>query len=348
MSLDLEAFSLLRLSGQTRPQELVQIADTGAHLRSTLCAHAALLLRSDAIVKLRNGSDPDRIKNYVKNFGILYARTDDADVRAGMLEDFESLMRLETDDVSLGKIDRRFFDGFGILHVPPTMHHVDSYFLGCLPLISVDLTPLRNVTSIAAWFLGSCSVLISLDVTPLKHVTKIRSSFLAHCKSLTELNFEQIDRIDSVESSFMFNCESLKSICLVPFSQIIDIPARFLNQCRTLTRIDLGPLSNAKYITGGFLSGCSGLVSLDLSPLHKVTGVGLDFLNGCSSLTQLDLAPLSCVLWIGANFLMDCTNIVQLDFRVLTKILYVDRAGFLERCHALHNVDNSSIKRALQ
>lgn len=347
--LDLEAFSLLRLSGQTRPRELVQVANTDTQLRSTLCAHAALLLRSNEIVELHKhqNSDPVRIGKLVKNFGELYAHTDDTDTRAGMLEDFKSLAKLEMTDVKLGDIDGRFFDAHGVLHVPPMLRHVADLFLSYLPeLTSVDLGPLCHATSIGSWFLVSCTALTKLDVTPLKHVTKIEMGFLIHCMSLTELNFEQMGPLDQLGTAFLFKCVRLRTIDITPLARITSIANVFLSDCAKLVSLDLGPLSNVTRIGDEFLSGCSGLLRLDLGPLRNVTVIGNGFLKKCSGLMRLDLAPLSNVTHIGNYFMAGCKNILWLNLSVLRRVVHINRTGFLMQCHALREVDYSPVHHA--
>ena len=70
-----------------------------------------------------------------------------------------------------------------ILHLRITnrnrLKSVPDYFLSwCSTLRSIDLTQLRDITSIGYGFLFECSSLTALDLAPLSKVTSINSGFL--------------------------------------------------------------------------------------------------------------------------------------------------------------------------
>lgn len=291
MTLDLELFSLLRIAGQTRSSELMQMADTNQHYINTLRAHAMLLLRSNAVLELASGKfDPDP---FVSSFLKLYGHTADEDTRNGMLEDVKTLARITPSGIDLGHVNNRFVDGLKILHVPPTMTSIDgsfcSYYMGNDPdltplshvtsidncfflssnrLTKIDLTPFRLVASIGGWFLYNCCLLERIDLTPLAGIVTIPSWFLSKCNNLIEVDFTPLTHLRRIGSVCLNDCHHLKKVKFASETQIAYIGEQFLANSMSLMDINIDALRNVMVIENGFLYHSPICRIVDLSPVR--------------------------------------------------------------------------------
>ena len=78
---------------------------------------------------------------------------------------------------------------------------LDGFLEDCIGLLSVDLTPLSQVTRIQSDFLSGCSGLTSIDLTPLSNVEEISDGFLAFCSGLSVVDMSPMTSYaDDIES----------------------------------------------------------------------------------------------------------------------------------------------------
>jgi hypothetical protein len=73
---------------------------------------------------------------------------------------------------------------------------------GCSKLKSIDLSPLKNVTSIPRNFLADCTSLEYVDLSPLKKVKTIDAGFLGDCTSIKTVDFSGMDSLEAVAVDF--------------------------------------------------------------------------------------------------------------------------------------------------
>ena len=127
-----------------------------------------------------------------------------------------------------------------------------SRFSSLFSLTSIDLSGLRNVTQVGAWFLHTCINLTTLDLSALSNVTQVGQGFLFGCKSLTTLDISPLRDVTQVGAGFLWICSSLTTLDLSPLSNVTYISSafggtHFAADCTSLTSI--------------YLSGCSSVVS---------------------------------------------------------------------------------------
>lgn len=289
MQLNTELFNLLRISGQTQSRELIQMANINQYFVNTLHAHAALLLRSNAVLELAQGTFD--MTSFVREFLQIYGHTNDEDTRHGMLEDIKTLSRITPDGITLGKIDRRCCAGRKILHIPPTMIEIDDGFSPPGYNVEPCLLPLSHVVSIGRYFLMG-SACVRLDLSPLRLITSIDGYFLSGCRSLVRIDLSPLSRVTHIPISFLHGCSSLQELNLTPLKNVTLIAMMFLAECHSLTKLDLTPLSKVTYIGMCFLHKCTSLVDVNINALQSVTEIGPKFLDGCPARTITDMSSL--------------------------------------------------------
>jgi hypothetical protein len=80
----------------------------------------------------------------------------------------------------------------------------NNFLSDCTGLTSLDLSPLKNVTTIGDGFLSHCSGLTSLDLSSLSEVTRIGPSFLAYCSGLRTIKgFSHWKNISIIRGDFL-------------------------------------------------------------------------------------------------------------------------------------------------
>eukprot|EP00760_Papus_ankaliazontas_P039477 PhM_4_TR9581/c1_g1_i2/m.92456 len=87
--------------------------------------------------------------------------------------------------------------------------HIVDFLSGYSRFLSLDLSPLTNVTRIGPWFLGQCSGLTTLDLSPLANVMEIGDGFLSYCSGLSSLDLSPLTKLTKIGRSFLCDCSGL-------------------------------------------------------------------------------------------------------------------------------------------
>jgi hypothetical protein len=189
---------------------------------------------------------------------------------------------------------------------------IDTFLMGCIKLKDINLSPLKNVTTILDGFLIGCKSLTSVDLSPLKKITNIGNQFLSNCQRLTSVDLLPLENIKTIGFEFLASCYNLKSIDLSPLKNIITISSGFLTECINLKTIDMSPLKNVKTIDNSFLYGCKKLICINLSLLTKVETIGYEFLGNCTSLESVDISSMENLTEIDENFLSESNEFIKI------------------------------------
>eukprot|EP01060_Flectonema_neradi_P034304 TRINITY_DN5979_c0_g1_i1.p1 TRINITY_DN5979_c0_g1~~TRINITY_DN5979_c0_g1_i1.p1 ORF type:complete len:332 (+),score=40.51 TRINITY_DN5979_c0_g1_i1:159-1154(+) len=156
-----------------------------------------------------------------------------------------------------------------------------------LPVASVELLGLKNITLVGDNFLSKCAKLASLDVGCLNNVTSIGDNFMAECSSLSSLDLRSFNNVTVIGNCFLGGCSSLSSADLARFTNVTSIGHNFLVGCSSLTSLDLSNLNSLTKVGNNFLA-CTSISSLDLTSLGNVTAVGNWFCYRCPALMELN------------------------------------------------------------
>ena len=230
----------------------------------------------------------------------------------------------------------------------------DDFLFDCNSLTTIDLAPLGEVSSIGSSFMGQCSSLIMLDTTPLlKSLTNIGSGFLGDCCSLRDIDVTGLGNLSEIPPDFLSCCSALKSIDLAPLGGSLSVIGdRFMMKCSSILAVDLAPLTQLKLIGNMFMSMCSALTTFGnpdtasvRNTLPLLESVSDSFLHSCASLVSVNLSVLSNLTTISSMFLSSCSSLVTLDvspLRHATTIGY----SFLAHCTSLSDIDISVLWRA--
>ena len=198
-----------------------------------------------------------------------------------------------------------------------------SFMLGCgsLTELKVDLSPFSNVHTVRSAVLYGLSI-ATIDLVPLRNVTSIGDSFLGNNLKLTSIDLSPFVNVRTIGSHFMSRCVSLTSIDLTPLASSLKIiKHQFLSHCSGLTHVDLKPLKAVDSIGHGMLQWCTGLRTISLPTFdHPDDTIGPLFLNGCSELQEIDLSPLHNMTVLPAYFLACCTSLTSIDLAPLSGI----------------------------
>eukprot|EP01060_Flectonema_neradi_P015530 TRINITY_DN22158_c0_g1_i1.p1 TRINITY_DN22158_c0_g1~~TRINITY_DN22158_c0_g1_i1.p1 ORF type:complete len:377 (+),score=56.96 TRINITY_DN22158_c0_g1_i1:48-1133(+) len=161
------------------------------------------------------------------------------------------------------------------------LQHVTSvdYFLKYCEIVSLDLSPVRNITSIGGSFLMGTTRIEELDLSPLSNLTSIGSLFLAHNVSIVTVNLSGLDNLTSIGDDFMCNSG--------------------------VRKLDFSSLRNVTSIGDGFLFNLS-VQSLDLSCMCSISSIGDSFLRS-ARVSRLTLPPAANLVAVGDFFLAFCS-----------------------------------------
>eukprot|EP01060_Flectonema_neradi_P015203 TRINITY_DN2187_c1_g1_i1.p1 TRINITY_DN2187_c1_g1~~TRINITY_DN2187_c1_g1_i1.p1 ORF type:complete len:468 (+),score=56.46 TRINITY_DN2187_c1_g1_i1:46-1449(+) len=209
----------------------------------------------------------------------------------------------------------------------------------CSSLTPLNLSALRNVTSVGECFLADCRYLVSLDLSELSSVTSVDDNFLSCSHSLETLNLSMTS-VTSIGDNFIRSCCTLKTLQLSGFGGLKKLPQRFLESCCSLKSLDLSSLNGVTSVGNDFLLGCRALSTMNLSAFSNVTSVGGCFLSDCQGLRSVDLSSLRNVTFIGGCFFYRCRSLLSLDLSALTSVTSVDDC-FLFGCASLQKLDIS-------
>ena len=210
-------------------------------------------------------------------------------------------------------------------------------------LSKIDLSPLTNVTSIGHSFMSGCSSLESINLSPLTNLKTIGHDFMSSCNELTSIDLSPLINVTSIENGFLKNCSKLNSIDLSPLSNVTSIGHFFMKECMELETIKLSPLTNVTTIGHFFMEKCPKLKAIDLSNLKNVISIGDGFMKECKVLNIIDLSPLEKVTSIGINFMESCDGLDTIVSSPLENVTLI-KDGFLKECRGLKTIDLSFLK----
>ena len=155
-----------------------------------------------------------------------------------------------------------------------------------------------------------------LDLTGLRNLTTLSDYFAAYCPHLEAIHFPpSLPAVTSIPSFFLYDCQALKSLDLSAFINVTSISRDFLSGCVGLRNLDFRGFGRVASISDCFLSGCSGLTTPpDFTPMVALRSIGKSFMSGCCGLTEVELGGLGKVDIIPSDFLSDCTGLTSINF----------------------------------
>lgn len=273
-----------------------------------------------------------------------------------------------------------------------TVHgNVWPYFLaGCTSLKNVDLSPLGGVNNIGDHFMSNTGVTSTkdnpLNLTGLKNVTSIGTNFLASDEGIEYLNFSPMSKLASVDQYFLYNCKNLTGVNMgaIPSTVIGQYNNQFAtddeNSKMYIIGIDLIAIGDASgYDTRFPVSQANPYRKLKVKASDNYIvydGVGYDIKDNLdldnafcgdlffeipleegahkeignalviteltkSRITSLNISKIKeGKTTIGDNFLKGCSGLKEISFSGLSKITKIGD-NFLSGCTKLKKVDLS-------
>ena len=211
--------------------------------------------------------------------------------------------------------------------------HIGAFFLSnSISLKTIDLSYFSNVTDIDDYFLYY-STIGEIDLSPLKNLTTIEKGFMEQCKQLTSIKFPE--HITSIGKGFLKDTYNLNEIDLSCFTNVTTIDQNFLSNSG-IENIDLSSLKNLTSIDDSFMQECENLESITFPErFEHVTQIGKDFLRN-SGIKKIDLSCFTKVRTIGVDFL-NTTGIEKIDLSSLKNITAINN-GFMEDCKDLTSI----------
>eukprot|EP01064_Diplonema_japonicum_P021720 TRINITY_DN3128_c1_g2_i1.p1 TRINITY_DN3128_c1_g2~~TRINITY_DN3128_c1_g2_i1.p1 ORF type:complete len:124 (+),score=9.14 TRINITY_DN3128_c1_g2_i1:388-759(+) len=104
----------------------------------------------------------------------------------------------------------------------------------CISLQTLDVAPLRNVTTIGHNFLSSCSSLTSVDLG-LRDVASVGDKFLSCCRCLTSVDLSAMPNLTKLGGRFLSDCSSLTTVNLGTLRErVTDVGYRYMAGCNKL------------------------------------------------------------------------------------------------------------------
>ena len=227
------------------------------------------------------------------------------------------------------------------LTLPPLRRHAgDNFFAGNSSLTAVDLSCLRNATTVGNGFLLSARALTSLQLASLANVTSIGSRFCFDASSLTTLDLGGLSNVTTVGRYFLYG-SGLTALSLAGLHSVTAVGDGFLSHCGTLATVDLSALRNVQVVGDDFMASCRSITTLDVSGLASAISFGGYFASDCTSLTSVDLSMLRSLTAVGNNFLSR-TNVREVDLAGMGGVQSIGRE-FLDCGWSLRSVDASAL-----
>ena len=202
---------------------------------------------------------------------------------------------------------------------------------------SVHLVGFDTVSHIGDFFGCMCISITSLDLSPLRNVTTIGDSFLCGCRRLRSCCCDHPHHLEGEETE-----EGAVGNVYVTHQPRNHHTPSLSNPCDC--RFDLTPLRNVTSIGHHFLSGCTSLVCINLDPLDRGTSIGNHFLGGCRAIqcTLLHLNALASVASIGSNngtFLDGCDELSEIDLSSISNLIVRNAVIDTQGCFGVHGDD---------
>ena len=174
--------------------------------------------------------------------------------------------------------------------------HLESKFLsGAESLTTVDLSPLRKITSVGTDVLSKTGI-THLDLTPLHNVSLIGDDFLRGSLALRELNLGPKLLWKTVGDGFLRG-SNVSQVIIDGLTQLHTIGSNFLAES-TVERFTLRRSSIVR-IGDRFLSGCEQLSYLEVSELSSLHEIGSEFVADCTSLRIFNRGGPGCGTGLG-------------------------------------------------
>eukprot|EP01060_Flectonema_neradi_P005849 TRINITY_DN1391_c0_g1_i2.p1 TRINITY_DN1391_c0_g1~~TRINITY_DN1391_c0_g1_i2.p1 ORF type:complete len:658 (+),score=78.96 TRINITY_DN1391_c0_g1_i2:71-2044(+) len=155
------------------------------------------------------------------------------------------------DDIAVSTLtlscDARLFIGNGFLRNFASLESANlllsntfivrnSFMMGCVGLSTLTLS-LDSVKAIGSDFLRNCRSLTTVELSSLRNVTSIGNSFLMGCNNLSTITLS-CDLATSIGFDFLRGCTSLTTADL-SLSNVTEIGSTFLSGCSSLSRLSL-------------------------------------------------------------------------------------------------------------
>ena len=170
--------------------------------------------------------------------------------------------------------------GSKVVSAVPPRHHgsvsPEGLLTQCRSLTSVDLShlcphsdsddadvPVMNV--INNEFLSWCRCLQTVDLSPLRHVTTILKEFMFNCEGLVSIDLSPLSNVTELGYRFMCSCRSLTSIDLRPLTNVKRIGTYFFGYAKKIQSLDLSPLRGLESIGIYPFYNCGGLISKEVA-----------------------------------------------------------------------------------
>ncbi|MBO4904902.1 MAG: BspA family leucine-rich repeat surface protein [Lachnospiraceae bacterium] len=212
---------------------------------------------------------------------------------------------------------------------------LNSMFLGCDNLVSVDLSELdtSNVKVMRAMFEG-CKKLVTVDVSRFitSNVTDMSRLFM-NCRTVKTLNVSGFDTSNVTDMSYMFyECRSLETLDISHFntSNVTSMEGMFASTFDTddghgvdiegggnaLTYLDVSHFDTSNVIDmSSMFAGCIHLKTLDISKFNtsKVTDMSSMF-SDCYEVEALDVSGFDTSNVVGMRAMFcGCNKVKTLD-----------------------------------
>jgi hypothetical protein len=128
-------------------------------------------------------------------------------------------------------------------------------------------------------FLETALNIQTIDITGLKNLTTIGNNFISSCNSLQTLILPEMTKLQSFGTNFIQSCSSLTSVDLSSFTNVSNIGNYFLAFCSSLTSVDLSSFTNVSNIGYDMCSYCSSLNEIQIGGVDwstKTFAIGAD------------------------------------------------------------------------
>ena len=219
----------------------------------------------------------------------------------------------------------------------------DGFMNNCIKLKEINLSFLSNITSIGNNFMLGCKVLQEINLSFLSNIVSIGFNFMSNCTELKNINLSGLSNLKSINDNFMFFCANLESINLSSSTNLIFIGKKFMAMCKALKTIDLSGSVNIKSISDEFAIQCIKIVTIKLPLFSNITSIGHSFMWGCESIKNIHLTSLINLKSIGNEFMNYCFSLVSID---LSGLINLESIGnyFMNYCKELKEIDLTPLK----
>ena len=214
----------------------------------------------------------------------------------------------------------------------------NNFLFACVNTKIIDLSGLKNVTSVGLSFLYKCQSLIDLDLSPLSNINILQGDFLRECKALINVDFSKLSKVTTIGASFMRDCTSIEFVNLSYLYNVTTIGDYFMYQCTSLQNVNISGFTKPTAVPAYFFQGCTSLLSLDASSFVNATSIGISFLHNCSSLLSVNLSAFTKVTLLNRYFLQGCGALLAVDLSAFYNVTTIEQYVFYQ-CKALTSID---------